>query len=148
MTIVSITEKVISGLSARTNNKDEMSQETGKISRLVQRFDQATTVNYKDGARVYIVYYDYESDASGEYSLLVGADAVESATVALEQKTIQAGKYLVFFGQGQVPQVVFETWKKVWQYFSDENSEFKRAYTTDFEFYKDQNTIEIHIAIK
>ena len=44
--------------------------------------------------------------------------------------------------------MVIDTWKKVWAYFSDINNKHRRAYTTDFEFYKNANEIEIYIAIK
>lgn len=148
MSVIHVNEKTIYGLSARTNNESEMNPATGKIGRLVEKFDQAANVNYRAGARVYSVYYDYESDVSGNYSVLVGADSVESSTVELEEIKIQEGNYLVFSGNGQVPQVVFETWRKVWDYFSDEHCPHSRAYSTDFEFYKTQNDIEIHVAVK
>lgn len=148
MNIVHINEKNIIGICTRTNNKTEISSGGGKIGPLVQKFDQSVYVNYQAGARVYSVYYDYESDVSGDYSVLIGADAIESASLELESVTINAGKYLVFSASGQVPQIVIETWGKVWAYFSSENCDCVRAYTTDFEFYKSQNEIEIHIAVK
>jgi len=148
MNIVKVNEKTILGLTERTNNENEKNPATGKIGALVQRFDQNVIVNYKAGARVYSVYYDYESDVSGAYEVLVGADNIESSTIELDSVKIQAGNYLVFAGNGQVPQVVFETWSKVWSYFSSDECQHTRAYTTDFEFYKSQHEIEIHIAIK
>jgi predicted transcriptional regulator YdeE len=148
MNIVQLNEKIILGLSARIDNESEKNPTTGKIGALVQRFDQNVVVNYRAGARVYSVYYDYESDVSGAYTVLIGADNVESSVVGLDRVKIQAGSYLVFSGNGQVPQVVFETWSKVWNYFSSEHCHYLRAYTTDFEFYKSQYEIEIHIAIK
>lgn len=148
MNVIHISEKTIYGLSARTNNENEMNPTSGKIAHLVTQFDQSVKVNYQAGARVYSVYYDYESDASGDYTVLVGADNVESSRVELEDVQILEGNYLVFSGSGQVPQIVFETWAKVWSYFSSENCAHTRAYSTDFEFYKNQSEIEIHIAIK
>jgi len=44
-------------------------------------------------------------------------------------------------------QVIIETWGKIWEYFSNEDSQYKRVYRTDFEYYKDQNEIEIYISI-
>lgn len=148
MSVIHINEKTIFGLNARTNNQNEMNPKTGKIAPLVQRFDESVSVNYRAGARVYSVYYDYESDASGDYSVLIGADAVASSSLALSEVKIQAGNYLVFSAQGQVPQIVFETWGKIWNYFSSEGCVHTRAYVTDFEFYKSQDEIEIHIGIK
>ena len=148
MKVVRINNKTIFGLSVRTNNKNEMNPSTGKIAPLVHQFDNAVVVNYLAGARVYGVYYDYESDSQGNYSVLVGADSVESSVVTLEEVTIQEGNYLVFSGSGQVPQIIFELWSQVWDYFSSEKCAHTRVYTTDFEFYRTQNEIEIHIAIK
>ncbi len=72
----------------------------------------------------------------------------ESSTIQLEQVVIREGKYMVFKGSGEVPQVVIDTWGKIWAYFSDNTAEHQRAYTTDFELYKTQNEVEIYIAVK
>jgi len=148
MKVVRINNKTIFGLSVRTNNENEMNPNAGKIAPLVHKFDSTVVVNYRAGARVYGVYYDYESDVQDNYSVLVGTDNVESSAVTLEEVTIQEGDYLVFSGNGQVPQIIFEIWLQVWDYFSSEKCAYTRAYTTDFEFYRNQNEIEIHIAIK
>jgi predicted transcriptional regulator YdeE len=148
MSVIHVDEKTIFGLVARTNNENEMNPQLGKIAGLVEKFDTSVSVNYRSGARVYTIYSEYETDASGNYSVLVGADKVESSTVELESVKIQEGNYLVFSGQGQVPDIVFETWSKIWSYFKNENCPHTRAYSTDFEFYKSQNEIEIHIAVK
>ncbi|GGY76883.1 transcriptional regulator [Cellvibrio zantedeschiae] len=148
MNIVQVSEKTIVGLGARTNNKDEMNPGTGKIGPLVHQFDANVQVDYRGGARVYSVYHEYESDVSGNYSVLVGADKVDSSSVELIEVKIQEGNYLVFTAQGQVPHIVIETWGKIWTYFASPNCSHTRAYLTDFEFYKSQNEIEIYIGIK
>ncbi len=148
MNTVHLNEKAIVGLYARTNNANEMNSSTGKIGPLVHAFDSNVQVDYRGGARVFSVYYDYESDVTGDYSVLVGADAVESSAVELSEVKIQEGDYLVFSGSGQVPQIVIETWGKIWSYFADAKCPYTRAYATDFEFYKSQNDIEIYIGVK
>lgn len=148
MKIVQREERTISGFSIRTTNANEMSPDTAKIGTLHQYFDINTTVDYELGARLYGVYFDYESDASGEFSVLSGADKVDSSTETLEQVILAAGEYMIFEAKGEMPQVVIETWMKVWDYFSDENSPHQRAYTTDFEFYKSQDEVEVYISIK
>lgn len=148
MKLTYVNGKRIFGLSARTNNQHEMNPAGGKIPSLVQRFDESVQVNYRAGARVYSVYYDYVSDATNDYSILVGADSVESSAVELQDVNIQEGNYLVFSAQGQVPQIVIETWVKIWNYFASADCAYTRAYLTDFEFYKSQNEIEIHIGVK
>ena len=150
MRIEEIEERIIYGVSTRTTNANEMDPQTAKIGAVWQKFDSTVDVNYKDGERVYGVYYNYESDANSAFDVLAG---YETANDSLDMVQIKKGKYLVFskdFEQTDEHtriQAVIETWGRVWEYFSNENSEYKRAYQTDFEFYKNQNEIEIYISI-
>lgn len=147
--IVRLDEKQIKGISIRTTNAKEMNPETSKIGALHQQFDEKVPINYKNGARVYGVYYNYESDYSGEFSVLAGSDQIDKTlTKNLENVSIHSGTYMAFEAKGEVPQVVIETWSKIWDYFSQEDAQYQRAYTTDFEFYKNQNEVEIYIAVK
>jgi predicted transcriptional regulator YdeE len=149
MKLVEINEKWISGLSARTTNAKEMNPATGKIGPLWKEFDEKVEVDYKNGNRVYGVYFNYESDATGEFSVLAGTDQLHvNSTAKLETIVIKRGKYLVFTEKGDIPKIVFETWGKIWEYFADKNAKYKRLYTTDFEYYINQNEIEVHIAVK
>ena len=157
---ITIPEKTIQGISIRTTNANEMNPETAEIATLYEDFDKSIVVDYQHGARVYGVYFDYESDASGQFSVLAGADRIESSTVELQQVKIVAGDYLVFEGEGEMPQAVIDTWMKIWDFFSEGNTskkadkntensiEYKRAYKTDFEFYKSESQVEIHIGIE
>ena len=150
MRVEEIEEKIIYGMSTRTKNSNEMNPETAKIGIIWQKFDSTVKVNYKDGERVYGVYYNYESDANGEFDVLAG---YEIPNDELDKVTIDKGRYLVFnktFEQTDDNtriQAIIETWGRIWEYFSNENSQYKRAYKTDFEYYKGQNEIEIYIAI-
>jgi len=150
MRVEEIEEKIIYGVLTRTKNSYEMNPQTAKIGTIWQKFDSLVEVNYKDGERVYGVYYNYESDANGEFDVLAG---YETSNEKLDKVTIEKGKYLVFdtiFEQTDDDtriQAVIETWGKIWEYFSNENSQYKRKYKTDFEYYKGQNEIEIYISI-
>jgi len=132
--------KKISGISIRTNNVDEVNPITAKIGALHQRFDKEVAVDYKKGERVYAIYYDYESDASGNYSVLAGFDG-DNKESKLEVIDIQAGRYLVFSAKGEMPKIVIDTWGEIWNYFSSNNCEHQRLYTTDFEYYKNQDEV-------
>ena len=150
MKVIEVDEKQIYGISTRTINANEMNPETAKIGKLWEKFDNEVSVNYQGGERVYGVYYDYESDANGEFNVLAGTEKADSS---LEKVTIQKGKYFVFEGKATSPddnarvQVVVDTWREVWRYFNNEESEYKRAYKTDFEHYKNQTDIHIYISI-
>jgi len=150
MKIVSIEAKTVFGIKTRTTNKDEMNPETAKIGATWQKFDSRVDVDYKGGERVYGVYYNYESDANGAFDILAGYETPNSQ---LDRVEIQEGKYLLFSKTFEATDnktriaAVIETWGRVWEYFSDDNSEYKRAFTTDFEYYKNQHEIEIYISI-
>ena len=150
MRIEEIEEKIIYGISTRTKNSNEMNPKTAKIGAIWQKFDNTVKVNYKDGERVYGVYYHYESDANGEFDVLAG---YETSNEKLDTVKIQKGKYLVFNKTFEETddntriQAIIETWGTIWEYFSDENSQYKRIYNTDFEYYKGQNEIYIYISI-
>ena len=126
-----------------------MNPTLGKIPQLWVQFDRNVQVDYPNGNRVYGVYYNYESDASGEFSVLAGTDQADcKSSIELEYVKIHKGKYLVFHAEGPMPQVVLETWGKIWDYFSNKDTEHKRAYTTDFEYYLSESEIKIFISLK
>ncbi len=126
-----------------------MNPDTSRIGALHHQFDAAVPVNYKNGARVYALYYNYESDHAGEFSVLAGSDQIDKPIAEqLETVLIPAGSYMVFEATGEVPKVVIETWSKIWEYFSRAETQYQRSYTTDFEYYKSQTEIEIYIAVK
>ena len=132
-------------MSTRTTNANEMHSKTANIGALWQKFDDEIFVNYKEGQRIYGVYYNYESNANGEFDVLVG---YASSNDTLESIKIKKEKYLLFEGKGEMPQAVIQTWAKIWEFFSKENVQYERIYTTDFEYYKDEKTVQIHISIK
>lgn len=146
---IQIDEKLINGISIRTTNANEMNPETSQIGALYQRFDEEVTVDYKNGSRVYGVYYNYESDASGEFSVLAGTDQISpSENNELEKIKLPKGKYIVFEAKGDMPQVVIDTWGEIWNYFENNKNMPERAYCVDFEYYKSQNEVEIYIGVK
>lgn len=148
MQIKTVSGKTIAGLTARTDNESEFGP-NGKIPGLWQTFDNSVPVDYVGGERVYGVYFDYESDHTGSFSVLAGTDSVKAAdNQDLTKVEIPSGKYLVFKVEGDMPQIAVEAWTHVWEYFSSSTPEYKRRYSTDFEYYPNANTIEVHIAIE
>lgn len=149
MEIETIEPKTIKGLRIRTSNVIEKDAETGQIPGLWQLFDNNVDFDFDGGSRVYGVYYDYDPDAAGEFNVLVGTDQLDIESILnLETIDIKGGKYAVFHAKGEMPQTVIDTWGEVWKYFTQNNSEYIRSFTTDFEFYVDSNEIKIYIAIE
>lgn len=143
-----VSEKVVYGLTIRTDNVTEMNPEKGKISALYQAFNQAMTVDYANGERVFGVYYGYESDHTGEFNVLAGVARNHVSDITLTKIVIPQGKYLMFTQQGEMPQAVIQAWSDIWQYFSSDEAEYERLFSTDFEYYKNENKVEVYIAIK
>lgn len=147
MYITHINEKKVIGIKVRTKNADEMISEISKISGLWHQFYADIAPQLERDANIFGVYSNYESDFTGEFDVLAGSDIFKS-DIERDSVTIQAGKYLVFDGKGSTPQVVSDTWSKIWNYFGSDVSGHIRAYTTDFELYKSDSHIQIFISIK
>ncbi|UXM83707.1 GyrI-like domain-containing protein [Shewanella seohaensis] len=94
------------GLSTRTNNSTEMAGEGGKIAALWQTFFESSQLTAMLDSPMYGVYYDYESDMTGDYSVLVGK-SVESVseTGPFTALQLREGNYLKFSAQGKCPTV-------------------------------------------
>ena len=143
---VEIESTIVKGLQVRTKNADEMNPETQKIVPLWGRVFNEMLPTLDEGATVYGVYHNYESDADGEYDVLVGADAI-NATDEMKSVELHAGKYLMFQVKGELPQAIIDTWIQAWAYFEDPSIDEKRAYKTDFELYKSADEVEIYIGV-
>ena len=137
---------IVVGLSVRTTNADEAQPARAKIPALWQRF-------YQDGhsaavaGPVYGVYTEYASDASGPYTLIVGAASdAPSPAPPFVRVQIPAGRYLAFTSQGDVPAAVVAGWQAVWEYFARPDAP-RRAYTADFELYDPSTPYEVRIFI-
>ena len=143
---VEVDSKTIQGLQVRTKNVDEMNTETQKISPLWGRFFHEVLPTLGEGATVYGVYHNYESDAQGEFDVLVGADKLD-VTEEMKSVALQAGKYLMFPVKGELPQAIIDTWMQIWAYFEDPSIDERRAYETDFELYKSADEVEIYIGV-
>ena len=143
---VELQTKTVTGLQIRTKNVDEMNPETQQIAPLWGRFYSEVLPTLSEGATVYGVYHNYESDAQGAFDVLVGADSLE-VTDEMKPVELQAGKYLMFSVKGELPQAIIDTWMQIWAYFEDPSIDEKRAYDTDFELYKSEDEVEIYIGV-
>jgi predicted transcriptional regulator YdeE len=140
MNQTSIESFSISGLNIRTNNALEASS-AGKIPALWGQFYSSQTMPV---GLVYGVYSDYESDASGDFTVTAGTKCAE---LAKSNISIKAGTYLVFPASGPMPAAIIDAWKAVWEHFSYPQS-YERSYETDFEEYSGQDSARIYIGIK
>jgi predicted transcriptional regulator YdeE len=93
---------------------------------------------------VYGVYSEYESDASGEFTVTVGT---KSDGLTKSNVSIKSGTYLVFPANGPMPTAIIDAWKAVWEHFSHAQI-YTRSFETDFEEYIGQDLAMIYIGIK
>lgn len=136
----------VSGLTIRTTNREESDPATARIGKLWGRFfgeeTYASTPERTSDARIFSLYSAYESDAHGAFDVTAGV-AVSGGEGSL---AVEAGDYLVFNGQGEMPQMVIATWERIWQYF-EAHPEIARRYRSDFEAYEGPDKVAIHIGV-
>lgn len=147
--LVSVQPFVVSGLAVRTVNRDEADPSRAKLPGLWGQFygqhlsDKISnrTVN----SLVYGVYSDYESDASGPYTVTAGV-SVSVPAPDYSSAPVRAGQYLVFESRGAMPQAVVDGWSAVWQYF-EQPRKWRRLFVTDYEEYREPDRVAIFISV-
>ena len=145
MRTIKIDKLNVTGISVRTKNADEINPSTAKIGSLWEKFYAELAPKLDQNSHIYGLYINYESDQTGSFDIVACSDSLTVNN--LEKHQINAGKYLKFEGAGDMPQAVVDLWQEVWGYFSSDGCEHTRAFTTDFELYKNEKEIEIYISI-
>ena len=137
----------VAGVTARTTNRDENDPQIARIGTLWNRFfDERVYERFphrRPDMHLYGVYSAYETDAQGAFDVTAGV-AVKEAPAAVR---IEGGDYLVFRGQGEMPQMVLAVWEAIWQYF-EAHPEVRRSYRSDFEAYSGPEEVAIHIGVQ
>lgn len=141
---IKLESKIIKGFETRTKNVNEMNPETQKIAPLWGKYFTEIFHTLKEDKSLYGVYHNYESDAQGEFDVLVGA---EEGTESLSSVHIEEGNYLVFPAKGEMPQAIIDTWARVWAYFEDPSIDERRAFKTDYEMYISSDEAEVVIGV-
>ena len=137
----------VSGLTTRTSNRDESDPQMARIGSLWGRFfDERVyekTPHREPDMRLFGVYSRYETDAHGAFDITTGV-AVRGGPSAVR---IEGGDYLVFTGEGEMPQMVLDVWDTIWRYFG-EHPEVRRRYLSDFEAYSGPEQVAIYIGVQ
>ena len=147
MKVSRVKNLMLSGISITTNNKNEQDEEKAKIPGLwddyVENRIETKTHDKANNSFMFGVYSDYESDLNGDYKVTLAVEVTKPKKAMI----IEDQRYLVFDKKGELPDIVIETWKEIWDYFEN-NSEYERAYAVDFEKYSKREEVEIFISIK
>jgi len=154
-TAIAFNEFRFLGLSALTNNQNEMTGEAVIPSMWSEFYEKriSESIPNKKNASIIALYTQYESDETGTYTFAVGAEVSQSEPTpdGLDAFEIPASNYVVFTTRkGPVQEVVVETWQKIWEW-SKHNA---RAFETDFEVYDERaadpsnSQVDIYISVK
>lgn len=143
--IVTLPEKIVAGLSARTNNT---SPEMGSvISGLWERFYQEgvyPSIPGKVNNKALGIYTDYAGDEKADYTVLVGCEVTaEPQNKSYSLCRIPAGRYAKFIVRGDVVKAVSNAWLEIWR------MGLPRRFQCDFEEYQDgcMEDAEVHIYV-
>lgn len=150
---------ILTGVTARTTNAEEAGPD-GRLPKLWETYFQNSAALQACSSRpeyIYSLYTEYESDASGAYTVLIGHEVKEGTPLredaAFKQAEVPESEYLVFTSKkGPISEVVLQVWVEIWEYFK--GSKEVRTYTGDFELYKANGfdpanaEVQIYIAIK
>lgn len=143
----------IIGVELRTTNEKAL-QEIPAFWAHVQEHNLLGFISKRiDTNKFYAIYTDYEKDASGEYSLIIGAEVVSLSDTPVPEnmvaRVIPGGTYAVFTAKGElIVQEVGKTWETIW------DTKLDRTYTFDFEIYdldlqgKPAPEVPIYVSIK
>lgn len=145
--LVNKSEIKLVGLTARTNNKNEMNPQTSKIGELARRFwsqNIATQISHRKNPGVTLsVYAEYDSNEHGDYTYFIGEEvsSFEHIPSGLQKLMIPAAKYQKFTTpSGAMPGIVINAWQQIWK-MTSQDLDGDRAYIADFEVY-DQRAID------
>lgn len=143
--IVTLEEKMITGISVRTNNSDP--NMGAMIVELWNRFYSNGIVETlkEKKAPVFGVYTEYESDEKGDYTVIAGCETEkisEKERVSPEYKCcrIPAGCYAKFTVEGNGEEVA-AAWREIWQ------MNLSRTFESDFEEYQEDREKGLRIQI-
>ena len=122
----------------RTNNfNDER-----VIQKITDMWKGALTELSNHEGNTYGLYYEYESNYKGDYTLGVAIEGKDESTIVIPHDT----KHEVFKVNTDEEQGIFNTWNEIWK--KEEEGQLQRAYTYDFEKYYPDGNIDIYIAVK
>lgn len=122
----------------RTNNfNDELS-----MRKIMNMWKDASTKLSSHEGHTYGLYYDYESDYKGDYTLAVAIEGKSDSSIMMPHDI----DYEIFKVDTDEEQGIFNAWEKIWK--KEEDGQLNRAYTYDFEKYYTDGNIEIFIAVQ
>ncbi len=143
--IVTLEEKIVAGLSARTNNAaPDMGAVIGGLWNRFYNEGVYASITDRKNQKAMGIYTDYDGDEKSDYTIIVGCETTkepegEGYTIC----RIPAGRYAKFVIHGDMVKAVAAAWQEIWQ------MNLPRTFCCDFEEYQDDGmeNAEIHIYV-
>ncbi|SHM70289.1 Predicted transcriptional regulator YdeE, contains AraC-type DNA-binding domain [Duganella sacchari] len=140
--LVTMEPVTIAGITLRTDNSEAGMQ---KIQQhWGQFFQQGVTAKVARAVdpAIYEAYFDYESDANGAYTLMLGnrVPSGEDVPAGLHQVTLPAATYAKFTIDD--PRAIRQAWEHIWS-----RADLQRTYSGDFEVIGEKSA-DIYVAVQ
>ena len=136
----------VAGVSARVRN--DRPEAFAQLWDEFRKADIPAALPQRRSDEVYSLYTQYESDHTGEFTLVIGYAVADGVSVPdeLDAHDVPAAHYAVIRAEGPMPQALIETWRAIWE------SDLQRTYTGDFDLYRQgvdgaPGPIDIHVAV-
>lgn len=126
--------------TTKTNNFHDPEIQT-KIMGLWEESGETIQRALKEGKVAACIYHDYASNYKGDY--LVSIAIEDSRSGAFDTSVYQWKEYPV---DESDKLGVLKTWEKIWE--EEEQHLIKRVYAFDFESYRPDGRVAIHVAIQ
>lgn len=141
----------IIGISTRTTNKDNQSQQDlGKLWGRFYTENLIEKISNKASNEVIAIYTDYKSNYTEGYTAIIGVPVLTLGKIpnGLIGREFQTENFQKFTAKREMPKAVVDTWIDILK----RDKELNRKYSYDFEVYgaKSQNgkdsEVEIYVA--
>ena len=123
--------------SIRTNNFND----EDVMQKIMEMWQNASADLSGHKGNTYGLYYAYESDYKGDYTLGVAIKKECDSSITIPADT----KFEIFKVDADDEQGIINMWNDIWN--KEEEGKLNRAYTYDFEKYYPDGNIDIYIAV-
>jgi len=140
--LVDLEPVTVAGITLRTDNSEAGLERIGQHWGTFFRQGVMNQLGPKAEGPIYEVYYDYESDATGGYTLMLGSRVPADAAVTegLQRTTLPAARYAKFSIDD--PKAIYAAWQHIWQ-----RRDLDRTYSGDFEVIG-ESSADIYVAVR
>jgi len=159
--IAVLDELMLVGITARTNNANEMDSGLCKIPGVVSSYwehNMADQIHHAIRSGItYAVYTEFDGDENGDYTFFYGEEVASfegQNESAFRTLSMASGRYQKFTSdRGPLPDIVISSWQKIWKMKAGDFAG-DRTYLADFEVYDKRAAdpsnaiIDIYIGIR